>query len=90
MIAQVEARSKLSTLRADLLWRSFVSEVSCYQLMAEAQKKADAMRRKTVEFHKMFTAGESESVIQGTPHQLLSIPRLTGTVSHPISLHSIV
>jgi hypothetical protein len=33
--------------------------------MADAQKKADSMRKKTQDFHRLFTAGDSESVIQG-------------------------
>lgn len=32
--------------------------------MADVQKKADQMRRKTQEFHRLFTAGSSETVIQ--------------------------
>lgn len=32
--------------------------------MADVQKKADSMRRKTQDFHRLFTAGDSETVIQ--------------------------
>jgi len=39
--------------------------------MADAHKKADAMRRKTLDFQRIFTAADSETVIQGAhPHEI--------------------
>lgn len=52
-------------------------------MMAETQKKADAMRRKTTEFHRMFTAGESESVIQGSSVSLPTNSSPTGPSANP-------